>query len=121
MDPLLHDLRLDIRHFFHYHAPAVRRHYLTFVGLAGTSLNATGLQIWLQFDRPYKRNLTKSRSWFWINTLDRQLLYYSGSEGTELIRRAAELTRTQAELTKWATLCLLGRIRSIDRQLLIQC
>jgi hypothetical protein len=119
MDTVLHAMRLDICHFFRYHTPAVRRHFPTFLGLDGTSLNHTGLQIWLAFARPYKRNLTKSRSWFRVNSLDRQLQYYSGSEGTELIRRGTELTRSREELIQWATLCLLRRIRSIDRQLLI--
>lgn len=119
MDTVLHDLRLDLRHFFHEYTPDVRRHFPAFLGLAGTSVNHTGLQIWPAFDRPYKRNSSKSRSWFQVHSQDQQLQYYSGSEGTALIRCSTELTRTREELTQWATLCLLRRIRSIDRQLLI--
>ena len=77
---LLSLVRDDINQFFRSNSHIIRAKFPYFLCLDSTSLNDSGLQVWLRFTAPYHK--TSDRSRCWLRLIDSNLNFYSASAGT---------------------------------------
>ena len=112
---LLYVIRDSINQFFRSNSHTIRDRFPYFQCLDTTSLNDSGLQVWLRFTTPYHK--TSDRSRCWLRLINSNLNFYSASAGT--IPQSADLPLEvpTSDPTRFALLQLVKRVRDLNNQI----
>jgi hypothetical protein len=113
---ILSELRDAAKDWFYNQHAALQVRFRHYSCLAGTVVNNSGLEVRLQFDRPYLRNLTRTRSRFSIGN-DAVLYFRSNSEGTKPLAAQLYLAPPGADPLHFLLLNLVDRIRRVNTQI----